>query len=118
MTEPDPAETSSDPAISWRIVLTPIRSDHRLSVARAGDLLLVDGQAFDVGANPDLGPDDCPWLAARVERTTAGLELTLILPHGPDAPAATLFPDPLEVTADGPVALPPWGLEGAADAPG
>ena len=42
--------------------------------------------------------------------TRAGgvLHLTLILPHGADAPLETRFPAALTLTGDGPVALPPY----------
>ncbi len=35
--------------------------------------------------------------------------MEIILPHGPDAPEATRFPEPISVKGDGPVDLPPWG---------
>jgi hypothetical protein len=44
-----------------------------------------------------------------VSRDADGLlTVPVILPHGPDAPEARRFPAPLLVTADGPVALPPF----------
>jgi hypothetical protein len=51
----------------------------------------------------------CAWIAGDVSRDADGLlTVPVILPHGPDAPAARRFPAPLLVTADGPVALPPF----------
>jgi len=41
-----------------------------------------------------------------VTREGGQLRLTLILPHGADAPPEAVFPAPLLLTADGPVTLP------------
>jgi hypothetical protein len=51
----------------------------------------------------------CAWLASDIERIDGALHLTLILPHGANAPRDTLFPTPLHLATDGPVDLPPYG---------
>jgi len=96
-----------------QITLTPQRRDDRLSLSREGDVLILNGEAFDFAAIPEGGtlPRDavaCDWLASDVTRTEGVLHLTLILPHGVDAPQATLFPAALTLTGDGPVALPAY----------
>jgi len=96
-----------------QITLTPQRRDDRLSLVRSGDVLTINGEAFDFAALPEGGtlPRDavaCDWLASDVTRTEGVLHLTLILPHGVDAPQATLFPAALTLTGDGPVALPAY----------
>jgi hypothetical protein len=93
------------------ITLTPMRRDDALTLHRAGDMLTVNGTPYDFGPLPEGGllPRDavgCDWLASDVTRRGGVLHLTLILPHGPDAAPETLFPAPIPVTADGPVALP------------
>lgn len=93
------------------ITFTPMRCDDRLSLHRVGDVLTVNGEAYDFaplleGAVLPRDAVDCSWLASDVRRQDGELQLTLILPHGPDAPEETLFPAPLLLTGDGPVLLP------------
>ena len=94
-----------------QITLTPQRRDDRVTLARKGDVLILNGEAFDFTAIPEGGtlPRDavaCDWLAGNVTRSGGVLHLTLILPHGADAQPETLFPAALTLTGDGPVALP------------
>ena len=96
-----------------QITLTPQRRDDILTLVRSGDTLTINGEAFDFAAIPEGGtlPRDavaCDWLAGDVTRQGGQLHLTLILPHGADAPEATLFPAALTLTGDGPVALPAY----------
>ena len=106
------------------ISLTPVRKDATLTLHRAGDVLTVNGTPYDFGPLPEGGllPRDavgCDWIASDVTRTDGALHLTLILPHGPIPwpvpPEAepVLFPAPIHVTADGPVALPEYTPEEA-----
>lgn len=92
------------------IAFTPMRRDDRLSLSRRGDILTVNGEVFDFSAIPEgaslpRAAVACDWLASDVERRGGALYLTLILPHGAEAGAAALFPEPV-TAADGPVALP------------
>ena len=94
-----------------QITLTPQRRDDTLTLMRSGDVLTINGEAFDFAAIPEGGtlPRDavaCDWLAGDVTRSGGVLHLTLILPHGADAPHETLFPAALTLTGDGPVVLP------------
>ena len=96
-----------------QITLTPQRRDDTLTLTRSGDVLTINGEAFDFTAIPEGGtlPRDavaCDWLAGDVTRAGGVLHLTLILPHGADAPLETRFPAPITLTGDGPVALPPY----------
>lgn len=106
-----------------QITLTPMRRDPALTLHRKGDMLTLNGEAFDFSPLPDGAslPREavaCPWLASDVERIGGALHLTLILPHGTKAPPETLFPAPVIDPPDGPVALPPHALpdENADDA--
>lgn len=95
------------------LTFSPMRRDDRLSLSRAGDVLTINGVAFDFGPLPDgatlpRAAVDCEWLAGPVERIGGVLHLTLILPHGPNAPEATRFPEPITVTGDGPITLPAY----------
>lgn len=94
-----------------RISLSPVRADAQLAVELHGDVLTVNGQEFDFTPLPDgatlpqeaIGSD---WFVSPVERIVGELRLTLLLPHGPNPPSAVAFPEPITITADGPVELP------------
>ena len=94
-----------------KLNFSPMRHDTPLSLERAGDVLTINGTAFDFGPLEDGAtlPRDavaCDVLASDVERIDGDLHLTLILPHGGNAPHETLFPAPIIDPPDGPVALP------------
>ena len=96
------------------IALSPVRSDIVRTLIRRGDTLIVNGEPFDFTAlqEGDILPLDAVegnWLGSAIERRGGDLHLTVILPHGVNAPAETLFPAPLHLTEDGPVDLPPYG---------
>lgn len=95
-----------------RITFTPMRREDRLTLARVGDTLIVNGEALDFGPLTEgavlpRAAVDCPWLASDVTRTRGQVRLALILPHGINAPHDTLFPQPVVVKTDGPIAVPP-----------
>jgi hypothetical protein len=93
------------------IALSPQRSDDTLIVNKRGDILTINGTAYDFSVVPDgatLPKDatDCKWLASDVERINGVLHLTLLLPHGVDASEAARFPQPIINPADGVLELP------------
>lgn len=95
------------------IKLSPVRSDDGLSVAKTGDILEVNGVALDFlhladGATLPAEAVGCDFVIGPVERINGDLVLTLMLPHGADAPQGARFPVDL-YPADGQVQLP--GLE-------
>lgn len=103
-----------------KITLTPMRRPVPLTLSRAGDVLSVNGTGFDLSGIPEGAtlPRDAvagDWLASDIERVGGQLRLTVILPHAADAPPETRFPAPIEVTADGPIALPPYSAEESAE---
>jgi hypothetical protein len=57
------------------------------------------------------GPRPAPWIVGQPFEEDGAWHLTLVLPHGENAPEQTRFPGPLDVTADGPLALPPYNIE-------
>lgn len=98
------------------ITLSPMRRDNRLTLSRSGDVLTINGEALDLSGIPHGAtlPRDavpCEWLASDIERIGGTLHLTLILPHGAQAPQETLFPEPLLLAENGPVVLPAYELE-------
>ncbi|MFN4158602.1 MAG: hypothetical protein ACK4GO_09390 [Gemmobacter sp.] len=102
------------------LTLTPVRGDAPLSLHRHGDVLTINGEAFDFSPLPEGAtlPRDavnCAWIADDVTRIGGVLHLTLLLPHGACAPDDTRFPKPLLLTGDGPVALPLFAKLETAD---
>ena len=95
-----------------KIPLSPVRRDDRLTLSKSGDVLTINGEAFDLTGLPDgatlpRSAISSEWFAGDVTRDEAGeLTVPLILPHGANAPEATRFPAPLQNVADGPVILP------------
>ena len=102
------------------ITFSPLRHDAPLALHRSGDVLTINGEAFDFSALPEGGllPRDaiaCDWIAADVERRDGVLHIGLLLPHGPDAPVERLWPVPVTLTRDGTVPLPGETAQAAAD---
>ena len=99
-----------------QITLTPVRLDTALSLHRSGDVLVINGVTYDFGPLPEgaILPREavgCAWLASDVERIGGAIHLTLILPHGANAPEATRHPAPISLTVNGPVTLPAHDTE-------
>lgn len=91
------------------ITLSPVLMDHRPAIVRKGSALLIDGQPIDLAAYDPETPN--PWIVGQPELREGVWHVTLILPHGPDAPQETRFPEPITVAQDGPVALPDYDAE-------
>lgn len=94
-----------------KINLTPVRMDLTLMASVDGDVLTINGTAYDFGPLPEGGtlPREavgCTLLASDVTREGDHIMLTLILPHGSDAPEEARFPRPITVTQAGPIPLP------------
>lgn len=102
------------------ITLTPQRSEDRLEVSKAGEILTINGQQFDFTSLPDnsiipAGDVPSPWVFEAVKRIGDVLYLTLILPHGPNPSEAVAFPAPLANPPDGVLALPADPVEETAN---
>lgn len=94
-----------------QITFSPARSDQMLSLSRRGDTLIINGEAFDFSGIPDgaalpSAAVACDWLVSDVERIGGVLYLSLMLPHGSDAPKESLFPNSL-MANEGEISLPP-----------
>ena len=93
------------------IKFNPQRRDDVLVVEKQGDKLVVNGVEYDFTSIPEgatLPADaiDSDLFSGPVERVGGVLKVTLTLPHGPNPSKAVAFPEPINVVADGPVALP------------
>lgn len=94
-----------------QIKLSPQRLDGTLIASKAGDVLTLNGEAFDFtqlpeGATLPTEATASDWIVGPVSRINGELHLTLRLPHGPNPSQAVAFPEPIHVTEDGPIALP------------
>lgn len=94
-----------------QIKFNPQRRDDTLSVVKEGDALIVNGVTYDFsplpeGATLPAEAIDSDLFSGPVERVNGEIVLTLTLPHGPNPSHAVAFPQPIIVTADGPVELP------------
>ncbi len=97
------------------ISLSPVRMTTALVAVIKGDVLVLNGEAFDFSPLPEgavlpAAAMGSAWFAGPVERIGGALHLSLILPHGANAPAQTRFPSPV-TAGDGPVDLPPHDME-------
>lgn len=106
-----------------KITFLPMRRDDRLTLDREGDILTLNGARFDFGhvqegAELDAEAIASDWFAGPVRRVEGQLQVTLLLPHGHRAPRATLFPEPLQITEDGPVPVPAHSGAGQASGAG
>lgn len=104
-----------------QITFSPMRQEARLTLERQGDILVVNGAAYDFadlaeGASETPASTEHAVFASPVTRRDGRLRMTLILSYGPDAPRATLFPDRLTADRGGPLPVPPW--EAPLDAAG
>ena len=98
---------------NMHLTFTSIRMDQDLTIARAGDVLILNDDVLDLTALPDGAtlPDeaiDCPWINGPVHRIAGELHIRLLLPHGGYAPDERKYMPPLTLTGDGAVPLPPY----------
>lgn len=96
-----------------KISLAPIRMDEQIEVSVYGNAIWINGEEFDfsplpIGAILPVGAVDSKWIVGEVYNNGGQIELTILLPHGPNAPEATRFPAPITVTEDGPIVLPEY----------
>ena len=94
-----------------KIYLSPQRRDDTLTVFKQGDILTINGTDYDFTDLPDGGTlpadaVDSEFVIGSLDRVNGELELTLLLPHGPNASEAARFPEPIIDPADGEVELP------------
>lgn len=95
------------------IKFIPRRRDDTLSISKSGDELTINDKKFDFG--PLTEGSELPsnavntsWITGPVRRENGVLHVSLVLPHGPNAPQETRFPEPIHVVENGPVALPAY----------
>ncbi|WP_421907800.1 hypothetical protein [Mameliella sp.] len=89
------------------IDFAPVRRDGTLVLERRGNILVANGETYDLAALAAESPETPGegWVQA-VRVTGEGLEAVVLLPHGADAPEARRFPQPVVVEVDGEIAVP------------
>ena len=97
------------------IKLSPQRSDKRLTLEKQNQTLIINGESFDFSELPEGAtlPRDAivsDVITSDVERIDGEIHLTVLLPHGANAPEETRFPEPISATEDGIIALPPYDI--------
>ncbi len=93
------------------ISLCPVRRDEMLSVIKASEVLVINGDRIDFSALPEGASLPATaisnlWIVGDVQRISGEIHLTLLLPHGPNPSDAVAFPVPLENPPDGELKLP------------
>lgn len=99
-----------------QIKLSPQRSDKRLTLEKQNQTLIINGERFDFSQLPDGAtlPNEAVQsdvIVSDVELIDGVLQLTVLLPHGANAPHETRFPEPIKVSEDGVITLPPYDEE-------
>ena len=94
-----------------KITLVPQRRDGGTSISKSGDALTINGATYDFSAIPEgatlpSSAVDCDFITGNVERINGVLQISLVLPHGPNPSQAVAFPEPLINPADGVLELP------------
>lgn len=91
------------------------QDDGDITIVVEGDVITVGGKEFDFSplkAGDQLPADACLPEAffGDITRGEHGIELTVVLPHGANAPYERRFPGPIITVVDGPVELPPYDI--------
>lgn len=93
------------------IKLSPTRSDEALSVVKAGNSLIINGEVFDfspigVGDTLPRSAIQSEWFSGDIDKANGELTLTLLLPNPWNYSPEQAFPVDLINVPDGPVVFP------------
>lgn len=93
------------------IHLSPVRSDETpLTASYSAPVLTVNSAEYDLSELPDGATADHSVLG-KISRTGEDYELTLRLPHGPNAPESTRFPANIMINENGIINIPEYDKE-------
>lgn len=94
------------------INLSPVRSDENpLTANLAGTVLTVNEIEYDLALIPDGATVEDHLVLQNVTRMGDNYQLTLVLPHGKNAPKETRFPQPIKVNSNGPIKFPIYNIK-------
>ena len=93
------------------IILSPVGMDQGVVYEKRGDVLVVNGVAFDFSRMKDgdtlpASAISSPMFTETVERIGSQLHMTLILPNPRNYSPEQAFPEPLYDVPDGVIQLP------------
>lgn len=99
-----------------KINLSPQFRNEALAVIKAGDKLIINGEAFDFTQLPEgailpASAVDCEFIIGDVRRQDGELHLTLLLPISWDAGHEACFPESIVNPEDGRIKMPGAGNE-------
>ena len=106
-----------------KIFLSPQRRDDALKVYKAGDVLTLNGEKFDLsplneGDSLAASAISSQWFIDDVTRTNGELVITLLLPNPSNYSPAQAFPQPLVNVREGEVVFPqPLAIESTDELP-
>lgn len=90
-----------------RISFSPQRRDDSLTLEKtSGDRLRINGELFNFNTLNDgdiVSNVSSEWIVGNVTKDNGIVNITIILPHGPNPTQAQAFPKPITVTEDGPI---------------
>jgi len=94
-----------------KIRFTPSRMDMQFSGAVDGDVIAVNGQSLDFSPLQDGGElpataINASWMVGGAYRQDGEVYLTLICPHGTNAPYETRFPSNDYISVEGVIPFP------------
>lgn len=95
-----------------KISFSPQRRDDALVIEKTiGDRLRINGELYNFnsleeGDEVPAGAIPTEWIIGPVRRGNGEIDLTILLPHGPNPPQHVAFPEPIIVTENGLIALP------------
>ena len=94
-----------------KLNLSPMLSDESTTISVKNDVLTVNGQAFDFSQLPEGAtlPQQAAGshlILSDVTRSGGQIEVAVLFAHKADASDAARFPQPINVTKNGPVELP------------
>lgn len=97
--------------MAYYITFSAVRCNRALSLAIVDGVLELNGDVLDVSILADgdalpAGAVDSPFVVGPITREGDDYHLTLMLPHGANAPEDRRFPAPIVATADGNISLP------------
>ena len=90
------------------ITMTPMRRDCLLIAERIDDTLVLNGETIDLAT---CGPDTSPWIVDIPQKVDGEWHILMVVPHAANAPEETLYPEPLTVSGNGPLLLPPYSTD-------
>lgn len=94
-----------------KIHWSPTRMDDSYNLEYIADALILDGEIFDFAALPEgatlpAAAIDNKYFVGPVERIGGEIVVHLLLPHGPNASQAALFPEVMSLKMNGAVEMP------------